>query len=99
MEASTLTFTLIIWLMMGWRFEETQSTEPMGAEQCLEQLFRITTDRYPAFQANRSAAKGECVGSDGKLRLPRVASCRLATSARCRDESGSIRYGKSTHLA
>jgi hypothetical protein len=62
MEASTLTFTMIIWLMMGWRYEETQTTDPMGAEQCLELLF--------ANQADRSPAKGECVM--GKLRLPRT---------------------------
>ena len=64
MEGSTLTFTLIIWLMIGWRYEEAQLVEPMGAEQCLEQLFAIQADRTPA--------KGECMGSDGRLRLPRT---------------------------
>jgi hypothetical protein len=72
MEASTLTFTMVVWLMMGWRFEEIQTTEPMGAEQCLELLFAIETDRSPAFQSGRAPAKGECVGSDGRLRLPRT---------------------------
>ena len=64
MEASTLTFTLIIWFMIGWRYEEAQLVEPMGAEQCLEQLFAI--------QADRTHAKGECMGSDGRLSLPRT---------------------------
>lgn len=72
---------------MGWRYEEVQMVEPMGAEQCLEQLFCIRSDRYPAFQANCSPAKGECVGSDGRRRLPRTTR-PLATSGRCRGGGG-----------
>jgi hypothetical protein len=58
-------FTLIVWLMMGWRYDD-----PMGAEQCLELLFAIQADRSRAFQSDRTPAKGECVA--GKLRLPRT---------------------------
>jgi hypothetical protein len=63
-------FTLIVWLMMGWLYEETQMADPMGAEQCLELLFAIQADRSPAFQSDRTPAKGECVA--GKPRLPRT---------------------------
>jgi hypothetical protein len=48
---------MVIWLMMGWRFEETQSTEPMGAEQCIELLFRVERDRSPAFQSAAASPK------------------------------------------
>ena len=50
-------FTLIIWLMMGSRFEEAR-IENLGRAECRERLWTIEGDR---------TARGQCLGADDTM--------------------------------
>ena len=50
-------FTLIIWLWMGARFEQTQILN-MGRGECGERLMAVEGDR---------SARGQCLGADGTM--------------------------------
>jgi hypothetical protein len=55
-------FTLIIWLMMGQRFEETRILN-LGHEECFERADTIRTSRCRAYQQREVGAvdaKVEC---------------------------------------
>ena len=51
-------FTLIVWLMMGPRLEETQ-IENMSRGDCIDRLLTI--------QGDRDLAKGQCIGAGGYI--------------------------------
>jgi hypothetical protein len=52
------TFTLIVWIMMGPRFEETRMLN-LGRGECVERLMDI--------QADRTLARGQCLGANGDI--------------------------------
>jgi len=60
------TFTLIVWLWMGQRFEEARVPN-LSRQECEIQLFTIDADR-------REQIAGQCVGASGRVvpddRLP-----------------------------
>ena len=46
------TFTLVVWLMMGWRFEEVQ-IPGLSSTECLEQVIKIVATQRRI---------GQCIG-------------------------------------
>jgi hypothetical protein len=62
------TFTLIIWLYTGLRFEETQISN-LDRGECVERLMSIQADRGPA--------KGRCVGARGTVAPAEIRSLPL----------------------
>jgi hypothetical protein len=74
-------FTLIVWLWMGQRFEETRILNP-GHEECFERADTIRTSRYRAYQQREVGevdARVECAAPGSRDRVirevPRCASC------------------------
>ena len=57
------TFTLIVWLMMGHRFEENRIPN-LGREECVERLDAIERGRH-TWNFQQAHAKGQCVGASG----------------------------------
>jgi hypothetical protein len=77
-------FTLIVWLMLGWRFEEAQ-VPGLGRGECVERLLVIEGDR--------GQAKGRCLGADGTMiksrwkLTPHICLCRVLAGARSRQRA------------
>jgi hypothetical protein len=63
------TFTLVVWLMMGWRFEETR-VPGLDRAECFERLLVISGDRGSRDGRGRSNDKARCIGANGTV-LPR----------------------------
>jgi hypothetical protein len=59
------TFTLIVWLYVGLRYEEVRIEGLVSRDECIERLDAIQFARSPAFQSGRSRAKGRCLGARG----------------------------------
>jgi hypothetical protein len=63
-EVPVETFTLIIWLWIGQRFEENRMLN-LGREECIERLDVVERGRHTWNFQQRAPAKGQCVGSNG----------------------------------
>jgi hypothetical protein len=63
------TFTLLVWLYVGLRYEEVQITD-LDRNACKERLRAVESSRFLAFQQQedgRREPKGKCVGSRGSI--------------------------------
>jgi hypothetical protein len=59
-------FTLSIWLMMGWRFEETR-VPGLNRGECIERLLKISGARGSRDDRGRSNDKARCIGANGTI--------------------------------
>ena len=76
------TFTLIVWLYVGLRYEEAR-IEGLGRDECVERLYAMQFARSPAFQSGRSRANGKCIGTNGSIAPREINSLPVCANRGC----------------